>query len=108
MYNNNDNNNMTQQILVKFYATSISKHARWVDLDIDGLFITTPEELKTLYGKNILFIKKYYNYQVEVNIEKIKESHFEIISTDQDFIKKLEDLLGNSISGYNPFDHIGA
>jgi hypothetical protein len=31
---------------------------------------------------------------------------FEIKSQDQDFITKLEELLGTSISGFNPMEHI--
>jgi hypothetical protein len=71
--------------------------------DVEGLFITTKADLKKLYGKNVYFgeiLGKHSEVHGEVN-----ECDIDILTEDQDFLVKLEAILGTTLSGYNPFDY---
>jgi hypothetical protein len=71
---------------------------------VEGLFITTQEELDKAYGKQVYFgeiLGKHSEVQGTLSPEDIK-----VKSDDQDFIAKLEELLGKNISGYNPLQYL--
>lgn len=71
--------------------------------DVEGLFITTREELAKAFNKDVYF-GEILGKHSEV-YGTLLEKEFEILSEDQDFISKLEDLLGSDISGYNPLNY---
>lgn len=71
---------------------------------VEGLFVTTTEELEKAYGHEIYFgeiLGKHSEVAGTLDREDI-----EIKSDDQDFIDKLVSLLGSErISGYCPLDY---
>lgn len=64
---------------------------------LESLFISTPEDIKRLMGKNLEF-GEILGKHSDIG-ETLTDEHISIISEDQDFIQKLEWLLGRSISG---------
>lgn len=70
--------------------------------DLEGLFITTPKRLEQSIGKRVHWGEVLGKHS-DVT-DNLDENSFEIKSTDQDFIVKLRDLLGYTISGFNPVD----
>ena len=85
---------MTKKLLVQFYWDC----GRMGDLE--GLFITTEDELKSWYGREAYF------GEVLGKHSEIDESDFMIKSDDQEFIAKIEELLGEHLSGFYPGDYI--
>lgn len=72
--------------------------------NVEGLFVTTQEELDVAYGKEVYFgeiLGKHSEVHGTLTIEDIT-----VVSEDQDFIEKLVALLGTSLSGYNPLSYI--
>lgn len=72
--------------------------------DVDGLFVTTKEELEKAYGKRVYFgeiLGKHSEVYGTLDREDI-----EILSEDAVFIAQLTHLLGDHLSGYNPLDKI--
>jgi hypothetical protein len=72
--------------------------------DLDGLFVCTERELEKLYGKEAHFgevLGKHSDIYGELH-----KGDFKIISEDSDFISKLEDLLGSSVSGFDPRNYV--
>lgn len=72
--------------------------------DVDGLFVTTKEELEKAYGKRVYFgeiLGKHSEVYGTLDREDI-----EVLSDDKIFIEQLTHLLGNHLSGYNPLDKI--
>lgn len=69
---------------------------------IEGVFASTDEELKRLYGKDL-----YYGECAGKHSEltfRFDEGDFTVVTEDQEFIEKFEQLLG--YTGYNPFDYL--
>ncbi|QYW06695.1 hypothetical protein uav_164 [Pseudomonas phage UAVern] len=72
--------------------------------DVTGLFITTAAALNRAYDKRVYFGEILGKHSdISGTLER---SDIEVVSEDQDFIQKLEQLLGTDISGYNPLDYI--
>lgn len=72
--------------------------------EVDGLFVTTKEELEKAYGKRVYFgeiLGKYSEVYGTLDQEDI-----EVLSEDQIFIDQLTQLLGDHLSGYNPLDNL--
>lgn len=73
--------------------------------NLDGLFVTTNEELANLYGKEVYFgevLGKHSDVYATM-----KGDQFTVKSNDPVFIDKLVEIIGsNTISGYNPFAYI--
>lgn len=73
--------------------------------DVDGIFTCDEADLEQSYGKDVYFgeiLGKHSEISGELNEEDIT-----ILSDDQDFIKKFEEILGaGTISGYNPLDYL--
>lgn len=87
---------MTEKILVK-YSEYFGRHG-----DLDGLFITTKEDLNNLIGKKIYFGEVLGKHSEVVGFMGGK--NLTIVSEEQDFIFKLQNFMGsNTISGFNPF-----
>ena len=89
---------MTKKLLVKFYWNC----GRMGELD--GLFIITEDELKSWYGREAYFGEVLGKHS-EID-GMIEESDFTIKSDDQEFIAKIEELLGDHLSGFYPGDYI--
>lgn len=72
--------------------------------DLDGLFTTTTEEVSKVVGKEVYFGEVLGKHS-EV-FGTIGPDDIEVLSKDQDFINKFEDIMGSgTISGYNPLDY---
>ena len=72
---------------------------------IEGLFISTLEHIKNLYGKNLYF-GEILGKHSEIEFE-LEESDISIVTEDQEYIARtIEIFKGYSISGYNPFDYM--
>lgn len=73
--------------------------------EVDGIFTCTKAELESTYGKEVYFgeiLGKHSEVAGTVN-----EGDFTILSEDQDFITKFEEILGaGTVSGYNPLDYL--
>lgn len=73
--------------------------------DVDGLFIVEKDVLEKGYGKRVYFgeiLGKHSEIYGTLTREDIT-----VKSEDQDFIAKVEELLGADLSGYNPFGYMG-
>jgi hypothetical protein len=72
---------------------------------VEGLFITDEDSLAKAYGKEVYFgeiLGKHSDISGAFHGDSIT-----IKSKDQDFIDKLESVIGSkNISGYNPLDYI--
>jgi hypothetical protein len=72
---------------------------------VDGLFVTTKEQMEALSGVNINF-GEILGKHSEVWIDDFNWTEFCTVLTDeQDKIEFLIDLLGWNISGYDPSDY---
>lgn len=73
--------------------------------DLTGLFIATETELKALQGGNIYFGEALGKHS-EVWIDDFKfEDYCTVKSDDSEKIDWLIDLLGYTLSGYNPLNY---
>lgn len=71
---------------------------------LDGLFISTPEEVESIIGTEVYFgevLGKHSEVYGTIEANEIK-----LVSDDQEKVEWLESLLGGSVSGYNPFDYL--
>lgn len=73
---------------------------------LDGLFVTTRNELAAAYGKEAIFgdvLGKHSEILVVLSTE-----YLSVLSDDQELIAKLEELArGHIICGYDPLGYIG-
>lgn len=72
--------------------------------DVDGLFIVEKDVLEKSYGKSVYFgeiLGKHSEVQGTLD-----QGDITVKSDDQEFIAKVEELLGSDLSGYNPFDYM--
>lgn len=76
--------------------------------EIEGMFLSTEEEIKSIIGKTIHF-GEILGKHSEIDVD-MEEGHFKVVTDDQDFIDKAKKIFeiddGGTISGYNPFDYI--
>lgn len=89
---------MTKLILVR-YEVDFGRMG-----DLYGLFVTTLPQLQATYGKNVYWGEVLGKHS-EVEHE-LDQSDYTIISDDQSFLKKLVEILGNDISGFNPITRL--
>ena len=71
---------------------------------LDGLFISTPEELERSYGNEVYFgevLGKHSDVYGKLDREDIK-----LVSDDQEKVEWLLNLLGESVSGFNPLGYL--
>ena len=68
--------------------------------DVQGLFISTQEQVDKLLGKEIYF-GEILGKHSEV-YGTIDEGDITLVSSDQDKVNWLLELLGGTVSGYNP------
>jgi hypothetical protein len=72
--------------------------------DVKGLFVVDRDELEKGYGREVYFgeiLGKHSEIYGTLDREDIA-----VKSDDQEFIGKVEELLGSTLSGYNPFDYM--
>ena len=72
--------------------------------DIEGLFTATDEDIEYLKGKALDFgeaLGKHSEIYFPFEMDQI-----EVVSDDQDFIKKFNEILPDGV-GSNPFDVVG-
>ena len=89
---------MTNKLLVQFYWDCGRMG------DIDGLFVSTQEELNSWYGREVYFgevLGKHSEIYGQIDPED-----FTVKSDDQEFITKIEELLGSHLSGFYPGDYM--
>lgn len=71
---------------------------------LDGLFIATQEEVDKAIGKEMYFgevLGKHSDVQGTLEAHEIT-----LVSTDQDKVQWLLELLGTNVSGFNPLEYI--
>ena len=71
--------------------------------DLQGLFIAEESEVQKILGKEVYFgevLGKHSEVSGTVDDEDI-----EVKSEDQEKVEWLENLLGSTVSGYNPLDY---
>jgi hypothetical protein len=71
---------------------------------VEGMFIATDEEVQNALGKQVYF-GEILGKHSEISGE-LEEDDLEVVSEDQDFINKVEAILGTTLSGYNPLDYL--
>lgn len=74
--------------------------------DVEGIFVTTKEELERSYGKRVYFGEILGKHSEVYGTLDRKDITVE--SEDQDFIDQLVLILGTHIGGYNPLDAINS
>ena len=72
--------------------------------EVEGLFVATEEEVNGIIGKEVYF-GEILGKHSEV-YGTIEESEITKIHLDFETVKKVTALLGETWSGYNPFDYI--
>lgn len=71
---------------------------------LDGLFIATQEEVDKAIGKHVYFgevLGKHSEVEGELYAHEIT-----LVSSDQEKVCWLLDLLGSCVSGFNPLEYI--
>lgn len=71
--------------------------------DLSGLFIAEESEVQKILGKEVYFgevLGKHSEIYDTIGIDDIKE-----VSSDTEKVEWLENLLGSTVSGYNPLDY---
>lgn len=71
---------------------------------LDGLFIATQEQVDKAIGSEMYFgevLGKHSDIQGTLEAHEIK-----LVSSDQDKVEWLLELLGENVSGFNPLDYI--
>ena len=71
---------------------------------VDGLFVASEEEVARLIGREVYF-GEILGKHSEVTID-FEEGDIEKIELDSETVEKVTELLGETWSGYNPFDYI--
>ena len=72
--------------------------------DLDGLFVAEEDQVESAIGKRLYFGEVLGKHS---EVEGILEaSDLEEVSREQDKITWLVDLLGTSISGFNPLEYL--
>lgn len=71
---------------------------------VEGLFICTQEEVDNAIGRNVYF-GEILGKHSEI-CGTLDASEIDCISEDQEKVEWLFNLLGHSVSGYNPLEYI--
>jgi hypothetical protein len=70
--------------------------------DLSGIFVSDDKEVANLIGKTVYFGEVLGKHS-DISL-KIESTHFVMLTDDQSFITKFEQL--NCTSGTNPFNYI--
>lgn len=71
---------------------------------LDGLFVATQKEVDNAIGEHLDFGEALGKHS-EID-GPFEEGDIQVICEDQVFIKKLLEILGYSVSGFNPLDYL--
>ena len=72
--------------------------------DVGGLFVEDSDVVENAIGSNVYFGEICGKHSDVYGT--LDEEDLTVVSEDQEKISWLVDILGRSISGYNPFDYI--
>ena len=72
--------------------------------DVEGLFVEDSDVVENAIGSNVYFGEICGKHSDVYGT--LDEEDLTVVSEDQEKISWLVDILGRSISGYNPFDYI--
>ena len=72
--------------------------------DVEGLFVEDSNVVENAIGSNVYFGEICGKHSDVYGT--LDEEDLTVVSEDQEKISWLVDILGRSISGYNPFDYI--
>ena len=72
--------------------------------DVEGLFVEDSDVVENAVGSDVYFGEICGNHSDVYGT--LDEEDLTVVSEDQEKISWLVDILGRSISGYNPFDYI--
>lgn len=84
---------------IYFYSVDFGRHGT-----VEGTILTTANQLKKLFGKSIYFGDVLGKHS-DVSIIFEDEDDFELLTSDQEFIKKAVEYKVVP-KGYDPFDYI--
>lgn len=73
---------------------------------VEGLFVTTREELAAAYGRDVEFGEVLGKHSDIRGV--LEEKDITVVTDDQDFIAKLVEYVGGQVSGYNPLSYLGS
>jgi hypothetical protein len=73
--------------------------------ELEGLFVATEQEVNRLIGKEIYFGEVLGKHS-EVS-GTIEEGEIKKIDLDIETVEKVTKILGDTWSGYNPFEYLG-
>ena len=71
---------------------------------LEGLFVATEDEINDLIGQRVYFgevLGKYSEIYGPIEEEEITK-----VGLDVETVEKITDVLGDTWSGYNPFDFV--
>ena len=71
---------------------------------LDGLFVATEEDIKSIIGKNIYFGEVLGKHSEIVG--EVEDGDFEKIKLSPNTVIEVESVLGDTWSGYNPFHYL--
>ena len=71
---------------------------------LEGLFIANETDVQKVIGSELYFGEALGKHS-EIS-GPLEDSNLKVVSEDQDFINKLRDLLGDTLSGYNPLEYV--
>lgn len=72
--------------------------------DLDGLFVADDADVQSAFGKSVYFGEVLGKHSEIYGM--LEEHDLRVISDDQEKIEWLVNLLGSSVSGFNPLDYI--
>jgi len=72
--------------------------------EVEGLFVADSDDVAGSLGREVYFGEILGKHSEVYGTLSAKD--FEVLSEDDEFITKLADLLGTTISGYNPLNYI--
>lgn len=71
--------------------------------DLQGLFIAEESDIEKILGKEVYFGEVLGKHSEVYGT--VDDNDIEVVSEDQEKIEWLENLLGSTVSGYNPLDY---
>ena len=71
---------------------------------LEGLFIAEEKDVKDIIGKNVQFGEVLGKHSDVYDI--MTEDMFAEIELPENVVKMLEEKIGSTLSGYNPFDFL--
>lgn len=72
--------------------------------NVNGRFLAKPEEVEKIIGTEVYFGEILGKHSEVYGI--IEKGEITLVTDDQDFIKRAEELKVNLCSGYNPFHYV--